>query len=95
MAVLTQQQRNVLESAVKQARKVAEVGAFNALHGLAVDNPDPFAHMNTIQRGLRNSLRSKARLLGDILPATGAQKINHLTYELDTKPGIKCYLQSS
>jgi hypothetical protein len=82
MAVLTTQQRNILESAVKQARKVAEVGAFNALQGLAVDNPEPFAHMNPIQRGLRNSLRSKARLLGDILPATGAQEINHLSYEL-------------
>lgn len=82
MAVLTTQHRNVLESAVKQARKVAEVGAFNALHGLAVDNPEPFAHMKPIQRGLRNSLRSKARLMGDVLPATGAQAINHLTYEL-------------
>jgi hypothetical protein len=82
MAVLTPQQRNILESAVKQARKVAEVGAFNALHGLAVDDPEPFTHMKPIQRGLRNSLRSKARLLGDVLPSTGAQEINHLTYEL-------------
>ena len=45
MAVLTPQQRNTLEAAVKQARKVAELGAFNALHGMAVDHPEPFAHM--------------------------------------------------
>lgn len=82
MAALTPQQRNTLESSVKQARKIAEVGAFNALHGLAVDHPEPFAHMNSAQRGLRNSLRGKARLLGDILPADGAQRIDHLMYEL-------------
>jgi hypothetical protein len=82
MAVLTTQQRNILESAVKQARKIAEVGAFNALHGLAVDYPEPFTHMKPQNRGLRNSLRSKARLLGDVLPSNGAQEIDHLAYEL-------------
>ena len=82
MAVLTPQQRNTLESAVKQARKVAELGAFNALHSMAVDHPEPFAHMTPEQRSLRNGLRSKARLLGDNLPANGAQKIEHLSYEL-------------
>jgi hypothetical protein len=82
MAVLTPQQRNMLESAVKQARKLAELGAFNALHSMAVDHNEPFAHMTPQQRNLRNSLRSKARLLGDELPANGAQKIIHLSYEL-------------
>ncbi len=82
MAVLTPQQRNTLEAAVKQARKVAELGAFNALHGMAVDHPEPFAHMTPEQRNLRNSLRSKARLLGDVLPTSGAQNIDHLSYEL-------------
>lgn len=82
MAVLTPQQRNTLEAAVKQARKVAELGAFNALHGMAVDHPEPFAHMSPEQRNLRNSLRSKASLLGDTLPNSGTQKIDHLSYEL-------------
>jgi hypothetical protein len=82
MSVLTPQQRNTLESAAKQARKVAELGAYNALHSLAVDHPEPFSHMTGEQRNLRNSLRSKARLLGDSLPANGAQKIDHLSYEL-------------
>jgi hypothetical protein len=82
MAVLTSQQRNSLETAVKQARKAAEKGAFNALHGLAVDHPEPFAHMSSKQRALRNNLRSKARLLGDVLPANGAQQIVNLSYEL-------------
>jgi hypothetical protein len=82
MAVLTPQQRNTLETAVKQARKVAELGAFNALHSMAVDYQEPFAHMSPEQRSLRNSLRSKARLLGDVLPSNGDQKIDHLGYEL-------------
>jgi hypothetical protein len=82
MAVLTPQQRNTLETAVKQARKIAEVGAFNALKAMAVNHPEPFTHMSAEQRTLRNSLRSKARLLGDELPANGAQRIDNLSYEL-------------
>jgi hypothetical protein len=82
MIVLTPQQRNMLESAVKQARKVAEMGALNALQSMAIDHPEPFAHMTPEQRGLRNSLRSKARLMGDALSANGEQVIDHLSYEL-------------
>lgn len=82
MAVLSPQQRNTLESAVKQARKIAEVGAFNALHGLAVDRPEPFAHMNPEQRMLRNNLRNKGRLLGDSLNGHHIQTMNGLNYEL-------------
>lgn len=82
MAVLTPQQRNTLESAVKKARKMAEIGANHSLQGLAVDQPEPFAHMTPEGRALRNSLRSKARLLGDVLTATGHQKIDLLEYEL-------------
>lgn len=82
MAVLTPQQRNALESAVKQARKISEIGAFNALKAMAVNNPEPFTHMTAEQRSLRNNLRSKARLLGDELPANGAQRIDNLSYEL-------------
>lgn len=82
MAVLTPQQRNALESAVKQARKISEIGAFNALKAIAVNNPEPFTHMTAEQRSLRNNLRSKARLLGDELPANGAQRIDNLSYEL-------------
>jgi hypothetical protein len=82
MAVLTPQQRNTLESAVKNARTAAEQGAFNALHSLGIDNAEAFAHLSTAQRALRNRLRSKGRLLGDELPATGTQNISHLSYEL-------------
>ena len=82
MAVLTPQQRNTLETAVKQARKIAEIGAFNALKAIAVNYPEPFLHMTAEQRSLRNNLRSKARLLGDKLPSDGTQRIDNLSYEL-------------
>ena len=59
MAVLTPQQRKTLEDAVKDARKKAENGAYNALHGMAVDHPEPFAHMSPEQRKLRNNLWAK------------------------------------
>lgn len=82
MSVLTTQQRNTLEAAVKQARKLAEQGAFNALQAMAVNHPEPYAHMDAGERSLRNNLRSKARLLGDELKSNGVQDINHLSYEL-------------
>lgn len=82
MAVLSTQQRNTLESAVKQARRLSEQGAFNALQAMAVNHPEPYAHMDANERSLRNSLRSKARLLGDELKANGEQNIQHLSYEL-------------
>ncbi len=82
MAVLTTQQRNTLETAVKRARQTSEEGAFNGLHSLAVDYPEFFDHLSPAERSLRNRLRQKGRLLGDDLPATGDQKMEHLTYEL-------------
>lgn len=82
MAVLTPQQRNMLEAAVKQARKVAELGAFNALQSMAVNHPEPYPHMDVSERSLRNSLRSKARLLGDALQNNSAHEISHLSNEL-------------
>lgn len=82
MAVLTTSQRSTLESVVVKARNLAESGARNALHAFAIDEVEPYGHMSPEQRTLRNRLRSKARLLGDSLPSTGEQEINHLAYEL-------------
>jgi hypothetical protein len=61
---------------------MAEQGAFNALQAMAIDHPEPFAHMDVETRSLRNSLRSKARLLGDSLQANGVQGMRQLSYEL-------------
>ena len=82
MATLNSSQRSTLESAVINARKKAEKGAVNALKALAVDQVEPFSHMPPDQRQLRNRLRVKARLLGDILQSDYKQDLDHLSYEL-------------
>ena len=81
MSYLTSGQRGLLESGVKKARKVGEAGARNALQTLAVNSPEPFEHMSSEQRSLRNRLRSKGRLLGDELSTGGPQEIKHLSTE--------------
>lgn len=82
MAVLTAQQRNILEKAVIKARNTAEEGAINSLKNLAVEQPEPFAHQSVEQRALRNNLRAKARLLGDTKLPNGSHEIQNLAYEL-------------
>ena len=82
MAVLTAQQRKILEKAVIKARNAAEEGALNSLKNLAVDQPEPFQHLSPEQRALRNNLRAKARLLGDVKLPNSSHEIQNLAYEL-------------
>lgn len=82
MAVLAAKQRNILEKAVIKARKTAEEGAINSLKNLAVDQPEPFPHHIPEQRALRNNLRTKARLLGDLKLPNGSHEIQNLANEL-------------
>lgn len=76
--------RRQLESAIKQARKIAEGGARHALEALAVHEPDPYQHMDEAQRGLRKKLRAQAKQLGDGESQTkrGAYEIKHLAEKL-------------
>lgn len=82
MPVLTSSQRSTLEKAINLARKTAEKGAINSLKSLAVDQAEPFGHMSAEQRSLRNRLRQKGRLLGDVLENTGNQSLHKISYEL-------------
>ncbi|MCR9155225.1 MAG: BREX-1 system adenine-specific DNA-methyltransferase PglX [Bacteroidetes bacterium] len=82
MPVLSSAQRSTLEKTIIAARKTSEVGAANALKALAVHESEPYSHMSPEQRKLRNRLRSKGRLLGDVLQSNGKQSINKLSYEL-------------
>lgn len=86
MAYLDSSQRNLLEKAVVTARKITEAGAKNALIALAVNNSEPFGNMSSEQKILRNHLRHKGRLLGDILiqegKAKGEQSLDNLSSEL-------------
>ena len=82
MASLAPALRKKLEDAVKEARDVAEAGACAALEQLAVQAPEPFAHLTAEDRELRNRLRARARQLGDTRDArTGAHQIDHLVVE--------------
>ena len=84
MSVLPTNLRRQLESAIKQARKIAEGGARKALEALAVHEPDPYRHMNEAQRNLRRKLRAQAKQLGDGESQTkrGAYEIKHLVEKL-------------
>lgn len=82
MATLNSTQRSFLEKTVVKARQLSEAGAIKALQNLAIDQPEPFTHMDTDQRTMRRRLRSKARLLGDEIVNGKQQKIDRLSYEL-------------
>jgi hypothetical protein len=84
MSALPTNLRRQLESAIKQARKIAENGASKALEALAVHEPDPYRHMDEAQRELRRKLRAQAKQLGDGESQTrrGAYEIEHLVEKL-------------
>jgi hypothetical protein len=76
--------RRQLESAVRQARTIAEAGARHALEALAVHEPDPYRHMDESARALRRQLRAQAKQLGDgeSRHKPGAYEIKHLAEKL-------------
>lgn len=76
--------RRQLESAVKQARKVAAEGARKALEALAVHEAEPYAYMDAVQIELRRKLRAQAAQLGDkeVLGKPGFCEIKHLVEKL-------------
>ena len=84
MSSLPTSLRRQLESAIKQARKIAKAGARHALEALAVHEPDPYQHMDEAQRTLRRQLRAQAKQLGDGESQTkrGVYEITHLSEKL-------------
>ncbi|KGQ42162.1 restriction endonuclease subunit M [Gallibacterium anatis] len=82
MQTLEKEQRNQLERTIKQARKIAETAAQNALEALGVGEPKPFEHLNEEERELRRQLRAHGRQLGDIKHSDGRQDIRQLTEEV-------------
>ena len=76
--------RRLLESAVRQARKIAEAGARHALQALAVHESDPYRHMDEAARTLQRQLRAQAQQLGDgeILHKPGGYEIKRLAEKL-------------
>ena len=84
MSTLATPLRRQLESASKQAHRIADAGARHALEALAVHEPDPYRHMSEEQRLLRRKLRAQARQLGDgeSRSKLGAYEIKHLAEKL-------------
>ena len=84
MSTLATPLRRQLESASKQAHRIADAGARHALEALAVHEPDPYRHMSEEQRLLRRKLRAQARQLGDgeSRSKPGAYEIKHLAEKL-------------
>lgn len=75
--------RKRLERAVREARTLAEVGAKQAVEGLAVDRARPHDAMDEAQKALRSALRAHGRQLGDVLDAQrGVQEIRRLVREV-------------
>jgi hypothetical protein len=82
-STLTREQRGLLSRAVTMARREAEQGAREALSALAVDHHEPYAHMTSELRSLRNALRAHGRQLGDARdPKRGTQGIERLAHEV-------------
>jgi hypothetical protein len=84
MSTLPTPLRRQLETACKEARTIASIGARKALEALAVHEPGPYGHMDDVQCKLRRKLRDQARQLGDAESQTrrGAHEIKHLVEKL-------------
>src|ERR1700722_6875080 len=82
MISLSREFRRDLELTIKRARRVAEVGARNAVAQLGVSETEAPKHLSAEQRTLRNSLRAHGRQLGDRRDTrTGIQDTAHLVQE--------------
>jgi hypothetical protein len=83
MASLPRELRNDLGNKVRDARRIAEMGARKVIESLAVHHHEPWASMSPADRKLRNRLRAHGRQLGDQLdPKSSTQTIEHLVSEV-------------
>ena len=82
MATQVRDLRKKLGKTVRQARRVAEVGARKVLEELGVHHHEPYDSMSPEQRALRNRLRAHGRQLGDRRDRKkGTQMIDRLVRE--------------
>ena len=72
MTILTKPLRRQLESAIKQAREIAEGAAHEAIARMGVAEAEAPAHLSDDTKALRRRLRAHARTLGDTRDAVGA-----------------------
>lgn len=82
MASLDKDLRKQLERTIRQARRVAEEAARQAIEQLGAGDPEAPSYLKPSQKDLRRKLRAHGRQLGDSLDArTGIQNIRRLVEE--------------
>ena len=82
-ASLSPDLRNLLAKVIRQARRVGEAGAHQALEALAVDRAKPFEAMSLLDKTFRNRLRMHGRQMRDRRDRkTGVQEIGRLAHEV-------------
>lgn len=70
--------RRALERDIKEARRVAEEGAADAIRRLGVADPEAPTHLSDENKAARRRLRAHARALGDTI-VDGVHSVDHLT----------------
>ncbi len=78
MSTLTKPLRRQLETAIKQAREIAEEAAKDAIARVGVAEAEAPAHLSDHTKALRRRLRAHARTLGDTRDAAGAMSTARL-----------------
>src|ERR1700744_1558689 len=72
MTILTKPLRRQLETAIRQAREIAEAAAQEAIARVGVAEAEAPSHLSEEYKALRRRLRAHGRSLGDSRDATGA-----------------------
>src|SRR5271163_3361278 len=71
MTILTKPLRRQLETAIKQAREIAEDAAQEAIARIGVAEAEAPSHLSEGNKALRRRLRAHGRTLGDTRDAAG------------------------
>lgn len=74
--------RSMLESAIRNARDIAEEAARAALERLGVGEPEPWSYLSEQEKELRRTLRAHGRQLGDVRDEHGHQALDYLIEEV-------------
>jgi hypothetical protein len=95
MTILSKHLRRDLETAIRQAREIADTAAAEALARIAVADADAPPRMRDDNRALRRRLRAHGRTLGDTRDASGLMTTARLQDAQPMRSGTACCLAAS